>query len=44
MNNGVTLVPKAFGAKVMGIKPVLKVLPSVFEHTDKNVRAEVCVH
>lgn len=36
------LVPRAFGARVMGIKQLLKVLPSIFEHTDKNVRAEVC--
>lgn len=40
---GAALVPRAFGAKVVGIKPLLKVLPGVFEHTDKNVRAEVCV-
>lgn len=32
---------REFGAKVINVKVLLKALPSVFVHTDKNVRAEV---
>ncbi|EDV29465.1 uncharacterized protein TRIADDRAFT_51833 [Trichoplax adhaerens] len=31
---------KAFGAKVIPIKSVLKILPKIFEHSDKGVREE----
>ena len=32
---------RAFGAKVMNMKQLMKALPGMFEHSDKNVRAEV---
>ena len=32
-----------FGSKVMNMKLFLKSLAGLFEHSDKNVRAEVCV-
>lgn len=35
-----TEVYKAFGAKVVSPKPVVKVLPKLFAHADKNVRKE----
>ena len=30
-----------FGAKVINLKTLMKALPGLFEHSDKNVRAEV---
>ena len=30
-----------FGAKVVNVKLLLKSMPGMFEHSDKNVRAEV---
>ena len=30
-----------FGGKVFSLKPVVKVLPKLFDHSDKNVREEV---
>lgn len=36
----VTAIYTAFGARTVDPKPVLKVLPGVFGHADKNVRAE----
>ena len=37
-----------FGAKVLNLKTLMKALPALFEHSDKNVRAEVselyCLH
>jgi cytoskeleton-associated protein 5 len=38
--NGLTAVFHNYGIKVVEPKPVLKVLPKVFGHADKNVRAE----
>ena len=38
---------REFGAKVINLKTLMKALPSLFEHSDKNVRAEVlheCVY
>jgi cytoskeleton-associated protein 5 len=32
---------KQFGAKKVSPKPILKILPKLFGHADKNVRAEV---
>ena len=32
---------REFGAKVLNLKTLMKALPSLFEHSDKNVRAEV---
>ena len=32
---------REFGAKVINLKTLMKALPSLFEHSDKNVRAEV---
>ncbi|CAG8520285.1 7962_t:CDS:10 [Acaulospora colombiana] len=29
-----------YGAKTVNIKPILKIIPKLFAHTDKNVRAE----
>jgi hypothetical protein len=34
---------REFGAKVMNLKTLMKALPSLFEHSDKNVRAEVSI-
>ena len=34
---------REFGSGVMNMKPLLKSLSGLFEHSDKNVRAEVCV-
>ena len=34
---------REFGAKVMNVKLLMKALPTMFEHSDKNVRAEVTV-
>lgn len=31
---------RQFGARTVDVKPVLKTIPTVFAHTDKNVRAE----
>lgn len=31
---------RLFGAKVVNVKPLLKQLPKIFDHKDKNVRAE----
>ena len=36
-----SLMLRAFGAKVMNMKQLMKALPGMFEHSDKNVRAEV---
>ena len=30
-----------FGSKIFTLKPVVKVLPKLFDHSDKNVREEV---
>ena len=30
-----------FGGKVFSLKPIVKVLPKLFDHSDKNVREEV---
>lgn len=38
--SAMTAIYAAFGAKTVDPKPVLKVLPKVFGHADKNVRAE----
>ena len=35
------LLFRAFGAKVMNMKQLMKALPGMFEHSDKNVRGEV---
>ena len=32
---------REFGAKVVNVKQLLKAMPGMFEHNDKNVRAEV---
>ena len=32
---------REFGARVFNVKTLLKATPGVFEHSDKNVRAEV---
>ena len=32
-----------FGGKIFTLKPVVKVLPKLFDHSDKNVREEVIV-
>ncbi|KAL5337913.1 armadillo-type protein [Aspergillus crustosus] len=37
---GLTAIYHNFGCKIVDPKPVLKVLPKVFGHADKNVRAE----
>ena len=34
-------IHREFGAKVFNMKALLKSVPGVFEHSDKNVRAEV---
>ena len=34
---------REFGASVINIEPILKSLSGLFEHSDKNVRAEVCM-
>ncbi|CAG8440367.1 2083_t:CDS:10, partial [Acaulospora morrowiae] len=31
---------RCYGAKTVNVKPILKILPKIFGHTDKNVRAE----
>ena len=33
---------REFGSSVLNMKPLLKSLSGLFEHSDKNVRAEVC--
>ncbi|KAK5214162.1 hypothetical protein LTR20_004306 [Exophiala xenobiotica] len=38
--NAVTAIYHNFGVKIVEPKPVLKALPKVFGHADKNVRAE----
>ncbi|KAJ9635075.1 hypothetical protein H2199_008561 [Coniosporium tulheliwenetii] len=38
--NALTSIYNAYGCKTVEPKPVLKVLPKVFGHADKNVRAE----
>ncbi|KAL4808266.1 armadillo-type protein [Aspergillus unguis] len=38
--NGLTAIYHNFGCKIVDPKPVLKALPKVFGHADKNVRAE----
>ena len=30
-----------FGGKVFSLKPIVKVLPKLFDHSDKTVREEV---
>ena len=35
---------REFGAKVINLKTLMKALPSLFEHSDKNVRAEVYMY
>ena len=37
------VVCREFGARVMNIKVLMGKVPSLFEHSDKNVRAEVSV-
>ena len=37
------LVCRQFGAKVLSLKILMKAVPGLFEHSDKNVRAEVSV-
>ena len=32
---------REFGAKVINVKMLMKAVPPLFEHNDKNVRAEV---
>ena len=32
-----------FGGKIFTLKPVVKVLPKLFDHSDKNVREEVII-
>ncbi|CAG8499882.1 1285_t:CDS:10, partial [Ambispora leptoticha] len=31
---------RLYGAKTVNVKPILKTLPTIFNHTDKNVRSE----
>jgi hypothetical protein len=38
--SAITAIYHNFGVKIVDYKPVLKVLPKVFGHADKNVRAE----
>ncbi|KAI9821347.1 MAG: Microtubule-associated protein, microtubule dynamics during spindle orientation [Phylliscum demangeonii] len=38
--NALTALYHAYGTKTIDPKPVLKILPKVFAHADKNVRAE----
>ena len=38
------LFHREFGVKVMNMKLLMKALPTMFENSDKNVRAEVHVH
>src|SRR2546421_2076915 len=38
--SAITAIYHNFGVKIVDYKPVLKVLPKVFAHADKNVRAE----
>lgn len=33
-----------FGAGVVQVKPLVKVLPKLFDHKDKIVRANVCMN
>ena len=33
-------IVKQFGAKTINVKPILKVIPAIFAHADKGVRAE----
>ena len=35
---------QAFGVRTFNVKPLLKSIPKMFGHTDKNVRAEVNCH
>ncbi len=37
----ISLSCREFGAKVMNVKILMKAIPALFEHSDKNVRAEV---
>ena len=41
--HGVLSFCSEFGAKVMNVKQLMKAMPDMFVHSDKNVRAEVCV-
>lgn len=34
-------IVKQFGVKTVNVKPILKILPAIFAHADKGVRAEV---
>lgn len=38
--HALTEIIKAYGAKTVSCKPLFKVLPALFSHADKNVRAE----
>ncbi|EED17434.1 spindle pole body component, putative [Talaromyces stipitatus ATCC 10500] len=38
--NAITAIYHNYGCKIVDPKPVLKILPKVFGHADKNVRAE----
>ncbi|KAG0267963.1 Microtubule-associated protein, microtubule dynamics during spindle orientation [Actinomortierella ambigua] len=38
--NALTAIVRTYGTKNINIKPVVKVLPKLFGHSDKNVRAE----
>ena len=35
---------RQYGIKTVNPKPLLKIIPKLFGHTDKNVRAEVSMH
>ena len=35
---------RQYGIKTVNPKPLLKIIPKLFGHTDKNVRAEVSIH
>ena len=39
-NNNFTCLGRQFGIKKVNPKPILKLLPKLFGHTDKSVRAE----
>ncbi|KAG0237016.1 Microtubule-associated protein, microtubule dynamics during spindle orientation [Actinomortierella wolfii] len=38
--NALTAIVRTYGTKNINIKPIVKVLPKLFGHSDKNVRAE----
>lgn len=38
--NSITEIIRAFGAKTVHVKPIIPLIPKLFAHADKNVRAE----